>query len=178
MTSSEEKRQMRKAGIMTKPITAALFGARGRGFYSYGPYALEYPRELRFVAVAEPHAGRRERFAVAHEIPPERQFVTWEDLLARGRMADVLSNITQDQTHHLTGKAGKIEVPPTASGHGGGDFGIVRSFLRAVRGEEQPLTAARESLESHLMAFAAEESRLNATVVDMDEFRGRATGGA
>jgi hypothetical protein len=54
----------------------------------------------------------------------------------------------------------------------------VRSFLRAVRGEEQPLTAARESLESHLMAFAAEESRLNATVVDMDEFRGRATGGA
>jgi len=36
------------------------------------------------------------------------------------------------------------------------------------------LTSARESLESHLMAFAAEESRLNGTVVDMNEFRNRA----
>jgi hypothetical protein len=36
------------------------------------------------------------------------------------------------------------------------------------------LTTARESLESHLMAFAAEESRLNNAVVDMAEFRRRA----
>ncbi len=85
---------------MTKPITAVLLGAGARGHFSYGPYAQEYPDELRFVAVAEPNAERRERFARAHSIPQERQFTTWEDLLAKGQIADTLFNMTQDQTHH------------------------------------------------------------------------------
>ena len=37
------------------PVTAILFGAGQRGFYDYGPYALEKPDELAFVAVAEPN---------------------------------------------------------------------------------------------------------------------------
>jgi len=85
---------------MTKPITAVLLGAGSRGYFSYGPYALQYPDELKFVAVAEPNEARRERFARAHGIPPERQFATWEDLLAKGRIADALFNMTQDQTHY------------------------------------------------------------------------------
>ena len=60
------------------------------------------------------------------------------------------------------------------SGHGGGDYGIVRSFLNAVNGiPDDSVTTARESLESHLMAFAAEESRLTHTVVDMADYRAR-----
>jgi hypothetical protein len=55
---------------------------------------------LRFVAVAEPNPVRRERFAKAHGIPPEYQFVAWEDLLARGQIADALLNATQDQMHY------------------------------------------------------------------------------
>ena len=85
---------------MTTPITAVMLGAGQRGFYAYGPYALENPAELKFVAVAEPHSVRRERFARLHNIPPERQFVTWEDLLAQGQIADTLFNMTQDQMHH------------------------------------------------------------------------------
>jgi predicted dehydrogenase len=85
---------------MSQPITAVLLGAGSRGHFSYGPYAQAYPHELKFVAVAEPHPVRRERFAAAHSIPPERQFATWEDLLAKGRIADALFNMTQDQTHH------------------------------------------------------------------------------
>jgi predicted dehydrogenase len=204
---------------MSKPVTAVLLGAGSRGYFSYGPYALAHPDELKIVAVAEPHPVRRERFASAHGIPRERQFVTWEDLLAQAQIADTLFNMTQDQTHHpstiaalnagyeesrtmrydgaratlrgkfdyrdgwieihdhLTGRRETLDVPATASGHGGGDFGIVRSFVRAVRGEGQPLTTARESLESHLMAFAAEESRLNSTVVAMNDFRLRAEAG-
>lgn len=74
---------------------------------------------------------------------------------------------------HLTDEVEKIEVKGD-SGHGGGDEGIMRNFVRAMRGETEALTTARESLESHLMAFAADEARLNGTVVDMAEFRQRA----
>ena len=87
---------------MTKPITAVLLGAGARGHFSYGPYAQAHPDELKFVAVAEPNPIRRARFAEAHGIPPERQFVTWEDLLAKGQIADALFNMTQDQTHHAS----------------------------------------------------------------------------
>jgi hypothetical protein len=79
---------------------------------------------------------------------------------------------------HRTGAVERVEVPQAESGHGGGDFGIVESFLRALRGEAAPLTAARESLESHLMAFAAEESRVGGGTIDMAEFRRRAEGGS
>jgi predicted dehydrogenase len=75
---------------------------------------------------------------------------------------------------HLTGRVEDVPVDAVTSGHGGGDFGVVRSFVAARRGESEALTNARESLESHLMAFAAEESRLNGTVVDMAAFREKA----
>ena len=55
---------------------------------------------------------------------------------------------------------------------------MVRSFVRALRGVEPPLTSARESLESHLLAFAAEEARLQGSVVDMADFRARAEAAA
>jgi len=49
------------------------------------------------------------------------------------------------------------------SGHGGGDYGLVRDFVQAVsRQDESLLTSTIEaSMESHLMGFMAEESRLN-----------------
>ena len=90
----------------------------------------------------------------------------------RGRFeADIQSIEIHD---HLTDECEEVSIPKATSGHGGGDNGIVNSFVRAMRGEEVALTTARESLESHLMAFAAEESRLTGMVVDMDEFRQRA----
>ena len=47
------------------------------------------------------------------------------------------------------------------TGHGGGDFGVMDTFVRAVA-ENDPskiVTGIDETLESHLMVFAAEESR-------------------
>ena len=75
---------------------------------------------------------------------------------------------------HVTGAVEQIPIPPSASGHGGGDHNLVKDFLAAVRGEIPPLTSARASLESHLLAFAAEEARSQQTVVDMQDFRRRA----
>jgi predicted dehydrogenase len=82
------------------PITAVLFGAGGRGNFAYGPYASAYPDQLRFVAVAEPHPERRKRFAETHNIPADRQFASWEQLVAAGKVADVCFNMTQDQDHY------------------------------------------------------------------------------
>ncbi|MBM4161817.1 MAG: Gfo/Idh/MocA family oxidoreductase [Ignavibacteria bacterium] len=55
------------------------------------------------------------------------------------------------------------------SGHGGGDYGLVHDFVRAVGRKDYKLmaTAIQESMESHLMAFKAEESRLSGKTVDM-----------
>lgn len=53
-------------------------------------------------------------------------------------------------------------------GHGGGDYYLVRDFVREVRGEgTDSLSSARVSLQSHLICFAAERSRLEKTVVEL-----------
>ena len=75
--------------------------------------------------------------------------------------------------HHLTGETEEIPViARDQSGHGGGDYGIVRSFINTIQGRpDDSVTTARESLESHLLAFAAEEARSNKTVIDMNKYR-------
>jgi len=55
--------------MRSKPIEAVMIGAGSRGYYAYGPYALQHPDEIRFTAVVEPHDERRRRFAQAHDIP-------------------------------------------------------------------------------------------------------------
>lgn len=56
-------------------------------------------------------------------------------------------------------------------GHGGGDFGIMHDFVENLQSGRKTGIKARESLESHFMAFAAEQSRLTQTNVDMADFR-------
>ena len=75
---------------------------------------------------------------------------------------------------HLTGTVEEIPIGSAKGGHGGGDSGIVDSFVQALNGDTSGTTSARESLESHLMCFAAEQSRLNGTVIDMALFRQQA----
>jgi len=59
-----------------------------------------------------------------------------------------------------------------ADGHGGGDTGIMIDTIKAFSGEQpsKSITDIRTSYLNHLICFAAEESRLNYKVVDMDEF--------
>ena len=75
---------------------------------------------------------------------------------------------------HLTGNREVITPAVGQGGHGGGDTGVMNAFVAALRGVgPTPLTNARASLESHLMAFAAEEARLEGTVIDMAAYRAR-----
>ena len=84
---------------MARPLKAILIGAGNRGMEAYGPFALAHPEQIRFVAVAEPQEERRVRFAQTHGIPRERQFHTWEDLLAKGQIGDAALVCTQDHLH-------------------------------------------------------------------------------
>jgi len=69
-------------------------------------------------------------------------------------------------TDFVTGKVESFDVVDggagAGGGHDGGDFGVMSAFLNAVSAGDRSLvrTGPRESLESHLMAFAAERSRL------------------
>lgn len=81
------------------PIDAVMISAGKRATFAYGPYALQHPDEIRVVAVAEPDAARRAFFAAQHDIPPERQFASWEELAARPRLARAAINCTQDREH-------------------------------------------------------------------------------
>ncbi|MFW9999805.1 MAG: Gfo/Idh/MocA family oxidoreductase [Candidatus Hodarchaeota archaeon] len=84
---------------MELPITAVLLGAGRRGFHVYGNYALKNKEKIKFVAVAEPIKNTRENFAKLHNIPTNRCFESWEDLLIKEKLAEVAFVCTQDQMH-------------------------------------------------------------------------------
>lgn len=83
-----------------KPIQAALIGAGGRGAGTFGSFALRNPYEIQFIAVAEPNPERRVQFANQHNIPPNLQFTTWEDLLARPKLCEALVIASMDRLHY------------------------------------------------------------------------------
>jgi predicted dehydrogenase len=58
------------------------------------------------------------------------------------------------------------------AGHGGGDTGIVQDLYRYVIGEigSEDLSEIGISTKNHMIAFAAEQSRLDGTVVNLDEY--------
>jgi predicted dehydrogenase len=65
-----------------------------------------------------------------------------------------------------------VLTPKIAGTHGGGDTAIMDDFVNCYRANRQDLvlTSVRDSLDSHLMAFAAEESRKSHQVVEMGQF--------
>lgn len=81
----------------------------------------------------------------------------------------------------LTGKTAVLDTAIASdgsilSGHGGGDDGLMAAFLAAV-GQHDPgliLSGPQETLESHLMVFAAERARQSGQVVNVNaaEHRG------
>ncbi len=65
-----------------------------------------------------------------------------------------------------------IRPQASTSGHNGGDSGIVDDFLDMLEGRElESATDIHESVESHMMACAAEEARVTGAVVRIADFR-------
>ncbi|MFE4571645.1 Gfo/Idh/MocA family protein [Paenibacillus chitinolyticus] len=85
-----------------------------------------------------------------------------------GTRGEILGDMdTGSYTLHrfATGEAVEVRCNIAGDGHGGGDERMVASFLKDVReygrAPAASRTSASASLQSHLMAFGAEESRLN-----------------
>lgn len=93
----------------------------------------------------------------------------------RGRFGATSSLQIHD---HVTGEVETVGLDSPMSGHGGGDEGVVTAFLDGITGRGPAPAGAATALESHELAFAAEESRRRGTVVDMGDFRRRQRGGA
>lgn len=62
------------------------------------------------------------------------------------------------------------EAAKVNAGHGGGDYGLVRDFIQAVSRRDPSLLSStlEASVESHLMGFKAEESRLTGKALEVN----------
>lgn len=92
-----------------------------------------------------------------------------------GTMGEICGSPEKNVIEVYDFKSGKKEVINLSSsefGHSGGDDGIMRDFVRLVRsdGREQGRTDSSISVQSHLIAFAAEKSRLEKRTVDLKEY--------
>jgi predicted dehydrogenase len=77
----------------------------------------------------------------------------------RGNMEENSISIFNFLTKHET----VIKFDNPVGGHGGGDNGIMRTFLQEIQfgNNGHSVSSASASVRSHLIAFAAEDSRLN-----------------
>ena len=94
-----------------------------------------------------------------------------------GTRGEIYGNGTKIQIHEfLTGKTEIIDtsedvsnVPSSLADHGEGDYALIDTFVSAVA-QNNPkliLSGPEETLETHLMTFAAERSRKEGKIVKL-----------
>ena len=94
-----------------------------------------------------------------------------------GSMGDMVGDMKELVVNDFrTGKQVKLE--PKAedvenyknSGHGGGDWLLMRDFVQAVSRQDPSLLTSTidNSIESHIMGFRAEKSRIKGKIVEIN----------
>ncbi|KAK2878227.1 hypothetical protein FQN49_001054 [Arthroderma sp. PD_2] len=138
-----------------------------------------------------PLSGRGAKLATLHMVAP-----TEAQCVRRGRISGTLGEIAYDgETISIytfgTGETKKFSIPPPppeeAESHGGGDYGLTRTFVRAIDAVENKGWDVKkaqvevlgctleEAVRSHAVVFAAEEARREETVVRWDDWWARKT---
>ncbi len=90
----------------------------------------------------------------------------------RGQMTAAV----ESEVLNLAGTDVSDEVSEAFAGHGGGDDALMAAFTDRVQARRAgspvraALTSLEETLESHLVAFAAEHARLSGSVVNLEAF--------
>lgn len=103
-------------------------------------------------AFSEASARKTRIFGTKSEIEVDGRYIRLFDFL---KMAWVTKDTARDERDLM--------------GHEGGDIGVLENFIDAVRADDPSmiLTGVDETLESHLMVFAAERSRLERRVIEI-----------
>lgn len=88
---------------------------------------------------------------------------------SKGELSGILENNELLHTDFRTGEKKVIPVEASTEGHGGGDAGIMESFLKMIRNNEMTKESSDigVSIQSHKMAFAAERSRVTGEVINL-----------
>ena len=97
-------------------------------------------------------------------------FTSYEGRRTRvmGSLGDVVGDMSSFvMTDFLTGQ--KTEWKQATDGHGGGDWRLASNWVQAVAKHDASLLTSTidQSIESHVMGFMAEESRMNKKVMDV-----------
>lgn len=94
-----------------------------------------------------------------------------------GTMGQIVCDMEKSEIEvrdFLTGNITKTTVKTGNSGHSGSDEKFMKGFIKTVETDgEFSLSSAEVSVGSHLMALAAEESRVTGKTIYMDEFQKR-----
>lgn len=97
------------------------------------------------------------------------------DIYIMGTKGDLQGSMEEGRlivTDFLTQERTEIPLDGTTASHGGGDAGIMRDMVQLLQTGEASTHAAavNVSVQSHLMALAAEKARVENIVVDMADF--------
>lgn len=73
---------------------------------------------------------------------------------------------------HKFGRPNKevIHISESNYGHGGGDYGIMKSFVHLIESDTLDLESLDISIRGHLLAFMAERSRVEKEIMDYESF--------
>ncbi|MGO4695634.1 Gfo/Idh/MocA family protein [Paenibacillus sp. 2TAB26] len=92
----------------------------------------------------------------------------------KGEIRGAMEKNEIEVIHFGSGKIERISFEDMGGhvGHGGGDMGLLKDFLKLVRedGKSEGITSASQSVQSHLMAFAAEQSRVDGNSINLKDF--------
>ena len=86
-----------------------------------------------------------------------------------GSLGDIVGDMQRfEYTDFLTGE--KTVWEQQTDGHGGGDWNLVSDWIQAIANQDQSLLTSTiaASIESHIMGFAAEDSRKEGRVVAVE----------
>jgi len=73
-------------------------------------------------------------------------------------------------TEFATGTKNEYKVIPGNTGHSGGDEGIMEELVAIIKGERENTNLIKQSVHSHVMAFAIEESRLTGRTIRIADY--------
>ena len=97
--------------MSSKKMTCVVIGCGDRGMRVYAGMDQKYPDRMQVVACADPDPDKIAKMQREHGVAPEMCFKNGEELLAKGKLADVAIIATLDKDHY------KYAIPAMKMGY-------------------------------------------------------------